>query len=375
MPKVLTLRALNRTYLERQYLLRPRKISALAAIEHLVGLQAQAPFDPYQALFNRIRDFEPEELANLLLERSAVRIALMRSTIHLVSARDCLALRPVMQSVSERGFMVGSPFGRRLGDFDYTKLVRVGRKMLEAKPLSNAELAKQLAPQFPEHDAEAMVNALRTHLPLVQVTPRGVWGKSGRATLTTAQAWLGAELGQDSTPDQTVLRYLRAFGPATVNDVQTWSGLTRLTPVLERLAPKLRILHDEDGRPLYDLPSMTYPAEDTPAPVHFMPEFDNLFLSHADRRRVIPGASGAQRFIYPCAFLLDGFVGGSWKLLKERTRATLLVAPHDPLSKGDRDALLAEAERVLAFHAPGVQHDVRLEMPGKKRPAKASAPG
>ncbi|MFT3923775.1 MAG: winged helix DNA-binding domain-containing protein [Myxococcales bacterium] len=365
MLKVLSQRTLNRTFLERQGLLRPRKLRALAALEQLVGLQAQAPFDPYLALFNRLIGFDPNELAQLLLERRAVRLSLMRSTIHLVSADDCLTLRPVMQSVNERNFLVGSPYGKKLKGIDLPRLLRAGRALLEQQPLTTSELAVQLVEKFPEFDGESMAYALRNYLPLIQVTPRGVWGKSGRSACTTARAWLDRELAEESAPDATLLRYLRAFGPASVLDVQTWSGLTRLAPVLERLTPKLELFQDEQGRTLYDVPGVPLVDAETPAPPRFMPEFDNALLSHADRSRIIPPEPGGQGFLYRAAFLLDGFVAGSWKLERTKRQARLLIAPYHAPTKRDRGALLKEAERVLTFYAPTAEHGIELQLPSK----------
>ena len=99
---VLSGRALNRALLDRQLLLRrdplpaaagPRTDRVIETVEHLVGLQAQAPFPPYYGLLSRLDGFRPADLAELLLTRKVVRIGLMRGTIHLVSADDCLRLR------------------------------------------------------------------------------------------------------------------------------------------------------------------------------------------------------------------------------------------------------------------------------------------
>src|SRR3712207_4704511 len=119
-----------------------------------------------------------------------------------------------------------------------------------------------------------------------------------------------------------VVRYLGAFGPATVKDAQTWSGLTRLGEVIERLRGRLRIFRDESGRELFDVPDAPMPDSDTPAPPRFLPEFDNLILSHADRTRVIAEgyrkAIASKNGMVPATFLVDGFVQGTWKT--ERTR-------------------------------------------------------
>jgi Winged helix DNA-binding domain len=159
---VLTLRALNRTLLERQLLLRRHELTVAKAAEHLVGMQAQEPPDPYVGLWARLEGFRHEDLARLIADRRMVRIGLMRATIHLVTARDCLALRPVVQSVLERSLFGGS-FGRHLAGIDIEELMGAGRKLVEAKPLTNAELGPPLQELWP--DREQGITGPRRPLP------------------------------------------------------------------------------------------------------------------------------------------------------------------------------------------------------------------
>ena len=146
-------------------------------IEHLVGLQAQAPFPPYYGLHSRLDGFRPEDLATLITDRSVVRIALMRGTIHLVSARDCLPLRRLLQPVIERG-MRGA-FGKQLAGVDPAELAAAGRRLVEAEPMTFAQLGQALAAQWPDHPPAALAQGVRTYVPLVQVPPRAVWGRPG----------------------------------------------------------------------------------------------------------------------------------------------------------------------------------------------------
>jgi hypothetical protein len=192
-------------------------------------------------------------------------------------------------------------------------------------------------------------------VPLVQVPPRGIWGESGQAIHTTAEAWLGRPLDTGSSLDEMVVRYLGAFGPASVKDVQTWSGLTRLREVAERLRPRLRAFRDEQGRELFDLPDAPRPEPDTPAPPRFLPEFDNLILSYADRTRVISSdyrrAIASRNGMVPATVLVDGFVRGTWKTERTRGKATLVIEPFESLSEEDLDALTGEGRRLVRFMA------------------------
>ncbi|HEY8599959.1 MAG TPA: winged helix DNA-binding domain-containing protein [Thermomicrobiales bacterium] len=351
---LLNVRALNRATLARQMLLARHELPAAAAIEHPVGMQAQAPNAPYVGLWTRLADFRHEELAALLTERWAVRASLMRATVHLVTTRDYLALRPLIQPVLTRGFG-GSPFGQHLAGVDLAPILASGREMLTAQPATRAELAPLLAARWPELDATSLAYAVSYLLPLVQVPPRGIWGDSGPATLAVAETWLGRPLAPAPLPDQWLLRYLAAFGPATVKDMQLWSGLTRLREVVERLRPQLRTFRDESGAELFDLPDAPRPDPDTPAPPRFLPEYDNLLLSFADRRRVItdgrrvplpPGNGGNVGTV-----LLDGFWRATWQITRTAASATLTIAPFAPLSTADRTALADEGYRLLAFAA------------------------
>ena len=353
--EVLGLRALNRATLERQMLLGRRKLPAVKAIEHLVGMQAQAPYPPYVGLWTRLEDFRPDDLARLIEERRAVRIALMRNTVHLVSARDCLRLRPLMQPVIERGLRASRDDRTGLEELDLAALVAAGRALLEERPRTARELGELLRERWPDRDPASLARAIRHAVPLVQVPPRGVWRKGGPAAHATAEAWLGCPLDPAPSSEEMVLRYLGAFGPASVKDAQTWSGLTRLGEVFERLRPRLLAFRDERGRELFDLPGAPRPDPETLAPPRFLPEFDNLILSHADRARVIADdhrrAIASKNGMVPATVLVDGFVRGTWKTKRTGGKATLAIEPFEPLPKEDRDALAEEGEKLLRFLA------------------------
>jgi hypothetical protein len=364
-------RALNRALLARQMLLcrvaapapAGRAQRALAAVGQLAGLQAQAPFPPYFGLWSRLADFRPAELAELITGRRVVRIALMRGTIHAVTAADCLAMRPLIQPVLDRGLRAN--FGRQLAGVDLASLAAAGRELAEAAPLTFGELGARLAERWPAKAPAALAQGVRAMVPLVQVPPRGIWGRSGAARHTSAEAWLGQPLDQRATPDWLVRRYLAAFGPATARDAQAWSGLAGLGEVVERLRPGLRVFRDEHGRELFDLPEAPRPDPATPAPIRLVAEFDNLVLSHADRSRVISDDDRKKLFsrqnVFPGTVLVDGFAAGMWRLSRAAGAATLTVELFRPVSSRDREAIAEEGERLLGFAAAGTAgRDIRI---------------
>jgi hypothetical protein len=374
---VLSPREINRATLSRQLLLdrtvlpagepgEVRAAAVLQAIEHLVGLQAQAPFPPYYGLQSRLDGFRPDDLAALITSRGVVRIALMRGTIHLISARDCLPLRRLVQPAVERGIRSGA-FGRQLAGVDLGELAAAGRTLVESAPMTFSQLGLALATRWPDHPPAALAQGVRAFVPLVQVPPRAVWGQAGQSLHTSAEHWLGqpAEPARPASPAESaglVTRYLGAFGPATVRDVQAWSGLTGLRAVMEKLRPSLVTFRDEHGAELFDLPAAPRPGGDAPAPARLVAEFDNLVLSHADRSRVI-SAENAKRLytvngVIPGSVLIDGFVAGMWRLTRSKDLTTVTIEVFGPMR--ERAALEREAERVLAFCSPDAPHDIRF---------------
>ena len=293
----------------------------------------------------------------MICDRRAVRVALMRDTLHLVTSRDCLKLRPLVQPIIGRNLYTGNAGRAAVKEIDAGELVAAGRALLEERPLTAKELGGLLRERWPDQDPAALARAVRGLVPLVQVPPRGLWGESGPAAHTTIEAWLGRRLDLDPAPDEMMVRYLGSFGPASVKDAQTWSGLTRLREVFERLRPRLRTFSDQGGTELFDLPDAPRPTSDVPAPVRFVAAFDNLILSHADRTRVIAAehrkAIASKNGLVPATFLVDGFVSGTWKVTRERGGATLLITPFEHLLKQDREALGEEGERLLEFMTDG----------------------
>jgi Winged helix DNA-binding domain len=347
--ETLTKRELNRTFLGRQLLLERRRMAPADALEHLVGMQAQNPLDPYFGLWSRLEGFDPMELSGLVERREAVRAWLMRGTIHLVTARDCLTLQPVMGSVMRKAFL-GSRFARAASEVDWDELAAATDEMLADGPMTRADIGRALAERWPEVRVETLGLAASHMVPMLQVPPRGMWGTTHRATQAHVERFLGRRLAENDDPGEAILRYLRAFGPAAPKDVRAWSYKTGLRDVIDGLRPELVTYHDENGTELLDVPDGDFPDPETPAPPRFLPEYDNALLSHEDRSRVIaPGETS--RLWWKGTVLVDGFVAGTWKLEREKTGAALAIGPWSEWRKADRDAVAAEGERLLAFAA------------------------
>ena len=357
---VLDRRTLNRTLLARQHLLERVERPALDMVEHLVGLQAQEPPDPYAALWSRIEGFDPAELAGAIVDRHAVRMGLLRGTLHLVTAADARRLYPVLHDVLARSYR-SSPFAKALAGADIDAIVGAARDELEIEPLTPTDLGRRLAVRWPDLDPQALAYTARFLLPLVQVPPRGIWGRTGRPTNTTAEAWLGGPLEPASSVDEIVVRYLRAFGPASAADIRTWSWMTGLRPVMERLRPQLRTYRDESGRELFDVEDGVIADPELPAPVRFLPQYDNVFLSHDDRSRVNGGLAWGIDFGRKSPVLVDGFIEGAWRVRRERRVATMTLELTRRVPTSARGAVEDEAGRLFAFVAADAEtRDLRV---------------
>jgi hypothetical protein len=351
-PQVLSTRRLNRTLLERQLLLRRSPLGIVAAVEHLAGMQCQEPPAPFYGLWSRLEDFEAAELVALLESHALLRTTLMRATLHLTSADDFLAWRPMHQATLEKRF-AGSGFMKQLDGVDVAEVIEAGRAALAEKPGTTASIGRGLAERWPDHDKTALAYAVRFCVPLAQLPPRGtsLERQGGQAVVAPVETLLGRPLGEETAPDALLLRYLAAFGPASVADMRLWSGLPGLAAAVERLRPGLRSFRDERGRELLDLPDVPIATGDEPAPPRFLPWFDNLLLGHDDRSRVLPyghrlGVVGGSAFV-----LVDGFARATWRIERAPEEATLHIQPLEPLEIGDD--VLAEGERLLEFGAPG----------------------
>ncbi|MEU8594079.1 winged helix DNA-binding domain-containing protein [Streptomyces globisporus] len=359
-PAVLTTRALNRATLDRQLLLRRSPMSSKGAVTHLVGLQAQNTKPPYFQLYARLADFDPEELSALMESREAVRTVSLRSTLHTHTADDALTLVPLVRAPRDREL---KGFRRGLEGVDLDRLAAVTEEFVEERPRPPGELREELLTHWPDADPLALSVAARCLLPLVQVTPRGLWGRSGQVALTTVEHWLGRSAAPAPKLDDTVLRYLGAFGPASVMDFQSWAGLTRTKEVFERLRPRLLTFRDERGVELFDLPDAPRPDPETPAPPRFLPEFDNVLLGHADRTRVIPevnkGRNGKGNQTYG-SVLVDGFLDALWRVDREGGTAILTVQALGKPTRAQHTEITEEAAGMLTVMTDATDHDVRF---------------
>lgn len=363
MAPVLSRRALGRATLARQLLL-GRDIRPVAGtLEHLVGLQAQVPLVPHLALWDRLAGYDPGELDRLMTSRQVVRTQLMRTTIHTVTAADALALRPLLQPVLDRTF-ASTAWGQRLRGRDVAAVVAEAAALLAERPLGRAALQRELAARHPGLDAEAVAFGVSYWVPWVQPPPRGLWGRSGAAGMTTVEAEIGRSTAGPMTLEDLVVRYLTAFGPASVRDVQAWCGLTRLREVVDGLGPRLRRFRTEGGAELVDVPDGPLPDADVPAPVRFLAEYDNVLLSHADRSRVVDDGDHVLLHGGPGGWtgtvLVDGLLRATWAARREGDVTTLHVRPSVRLSSAERSDLVEEGGPLLHFLAPERGHDVRF---------------
>jgi Winged helix DNA-binding domain len=351
----LTLRDLNRATLARQMLLGRQRVKPLRAIERLAGLQAQWPKPPHVGLWSRILGFERDALLALLRKRQAVRATMMRGTLHVVSAKDYVALRRPLQPMLTRG-MVAVLRDRAKG-IDVDEVVAIAREHLGSGSRSFEQVRDALASRHPKADLRAMGFIARMSIPLVQVpTDDDTWGFPSSPQFALAEGWLGEAPRPSGTLDDLVLRYVAAFGPATAADVQTWSGAQGVKEVFERLRSKLVVLRDERKRELLDLPEAPRPGADAVAPVAFLPEFDNLVLAHADRRRFVADAHRKRVYLpglrVAPTFLVDGFVAGTWGVERKKDVARLTVEAFEPLAKRAQSELQGEAEGLARFVEP-----------------------
>lgn len=353
--ETLSPRRLGRATLARQMLLKREKVTALKAVERLVALQAQWPRPPFVGLWCRVAGFEREDLTSLLAQRKVVRATFIRATLHLVSAGDFRSLRPALQSMLDAGLQ--AVLRDRGKGLDVARLATRARKLLAKGAAPFETIREDLARDDPKGDVRAMGYAVRLALPLVQVPTDGEpWAFTTNSSFALADEWLGRPLPTEpAPPDALVLRYLAAYGPAGLADLQAWSGFRNLRDTVEGLRSRLRVFRDEKGRELFDLPDAPRPAEDVAAPVRLVPEYDNLITARTDERFV---AKADRPRVYLSALriaatvLVDGRVAGTWKAERKKASVTLQVAPFAPFSAKAKREIEAEGDALLRFTDP-----------------------
>ncbi|MFJ6568673.1 winged helix DNA-binding domain-containing protein [Streptomyces sp. NPDC091292] len=368
---VLDRRSLNRATLARQLLLDRADLPVLDAVAHLCGLQAQEPQEPFIGLWSRLRAFDPAALSELLTGRRVVRTHLMRRTVHLLTADDTLAWRSRHEAML-RQRVVGTYRGELEGlDFDAIGAAGLA-VMADGEPRTMSELVRLLtehrppttgrpAPHAPGRRAlgELLIPAL---LPVAQIPPRGLWRTKAGVRNVLLSSWLGRKPdplpldGSDPVGQVLVRRYLAAFGPAASADLRAWSGIAGLPAAVAAVRDELVTFRDERGRELFDLPDAPRPDPETPAPVRFLPAFDNAILGYQDRSRIVDDEHRGLSVAGERAVLVDGRAAATWTV----DTATVVVTPLRPLTRAERAAVTEEGRAMAAFLSEGESDRVRI---------------
>lgn len=362
---VLDARALNRATLARQLLLDRADVPVLDAVAQLGGLQAQEPQEPFTGLWSRLRAFDPAALDALLTGRGVVRTHLMRRTVHLVTADDALAWRSRHDPMLRQRVM--GVYRRELDGVDLGELAAAGRAVLaDGEPRSMPEVARVLADRWPAVGTRALGEMVMAALvPVVQLPPRGLWRVKSGVRNTALARWLGREAdppapeGTDPVGEQLVRRYLAAFGPAASADLRAWCGLAGLPAAVAAVRGELVTFRDARGRELLDLPDAPRPDPGTPAPVRFLPAFDNAILGYHERGRIIDDAHRGLSVAGARVVLVDGRVAATWTA----DAGTVTVTPLRALSRAERTAVTEEGRALSSFLSDDESDRVRISTP------------
>lgn len=348
----MTHRELNRATLARQMLLAREKRTVVQAVERLLGLQAQLPRPPFTGLWSRIEGFTRAELATAVTRRAVVRATSFRGTIHLMTAGDFVRFRACLQSSLDLGLR--AILKERARSLDVPALLAVARAYFE-QPHTFEDARGHLLSKFPGGDERAMGYAVRVGLPLVQVPSADAWAYPAHAGFVSADAWLRKPVAACPTPAPLVLRYLAAYGPATVKDAQAWTGLPKLESVFADLGSRVIALPGPSGKPLYDLPDAPRPDADTPAPVRFLPEWDSVIVTRADER-VVKKADRPRVFLpglrVAALVLVDGMAAGTWKVSATSKQATLHIESFTKWPPATRREVSTEGDALVRFVEP-----------------------
>jgi hypothetical protein len=346
--RVLSTRELNRALLARQLLLERSGVSIVRGLERIGGLQTQYAPSAYIGLWSRLRSFRRQDLTTALERRRVIQATLMRVTIHMVSAADYPLLTEAIRK-GRREWWMGVQ-RHQVEGLDMRRAAAVVRAVLRDGPKRQGELVDALAAEgFPR----IAWSGVGLWLDLIRVPPSGTWDRRRADQYGLAEDWLPPSRPTEAEgQDLLVRRYLGGFGPASINDMASWTGLrvNALRPVVDRL--RLRRFRDEAGGELLDLPRGPLPDPETPAPVRFIPTWDAILLAHARRAQVLPETLRPRVFDTKTphsapTFLVDGAVAGAWRYEKGRIR----LEPFGCMSRETRRDLEEETERLAAFHA------------------------
>jgi hypothetical protein len=361
---VLGNRALNRASLARQMLLDRADLPVAGAVAHLCGLQAQEPQEPFVGLWSRLRGFDPAILSDLLVRRRVVRTHLMRRTVHLLTADDVLAWRARHDAMLRQRVL--GVYRREFAGIDLEEVAAAGRAvMADGEPRSAGDLGRAVVDRWPLAGprplGELLVSAL---LPMVQLPPRGLWRTRSGVRNALVSAWLGREVdplgpddGSDPVGQALVRRYLAAYGPAASADIRAWSGLAGLPAAVTAIRADLVTFRDSRGRELFDLPDAPRPDPDTPAPVRFLPAFDNAILGYDDRSRIVDDAHRGVSVAGERVVLVDGRVAATWTV---DTGDVVVVTPLRRLSRAERTEVAEQGRDLAAFLSDGAAARVRV---------------
>jgi hypothetical protein len=340
--RTLTQRELNRALLARQLLLERARLSLPRALERMGGLQAQYAPSMYIGLCSRVEGFERDALTRALERRSVVQGTLLRSTIHLVSRADYWPFAVAAKEARRMWWLRARP--EPFTDREMRAAARKVRAALGDGALRRAELDDLVG--------KARAQGVGLWVDMVRAPPSGTWERRRADLYAAAEGWLGPpDVDPDDALDHLVRRYLAAFGPASRDDVASFTGMRigDVAPALERLT--LRRFRSEDGEELLDLPRAPLPDPETPAPVRLLPTWDATLLVHARRTGILPEEHRPRIFNVRSpqsspTFLVDGAVAGTWRYDDGR----IALEPFERLDRATMRALREEADRMAALH-------------------------
>jgi hypothetical protein len=364
---ILGTKALNRATLARQLLLDRADLPVLDAVAHLCGLQAQEPQEPFTGLWSRLCAFDPAVLDDLLTGRRVVRTHLMRRTVHLLTADDALAWRSRHDTMLRQRVL--STYRRELAGIDLDELAAAARAvMADGEPRSMTEIARTLADRWPAPGLRALGELVVAALvPMVQLPPRGMWRVRSGVRNTPLSLWLSRDIdppapqGTDPVGQVLVRRYLAAFGPAASADLRAWCGLAGLPAAVAAVRGELVTFRDERGRELLDLPDAPRPDPDTPAPVRFLPAFDNAILGYHDRNRIIDDAHRGLSVSGARVVLVDGRVTATWTV----DAGIVVITPLRGFTRAEHTAVTEEGQSLVSFLSGNDSDRVQIVAPSR----------